>query len=156
MALLLERYITRELFYFSTFHWFYCKITSICTAESTAVGIIADVHLQQITDWVIHCINRGKTPHIEMQEVVKSALIRHLLSEVIRRPHNRHLRSQKLLLSKVTIVSGKSFGTLYFFLMFSTFATTSPPPPHLTVAWCWSWWRSCLRRDRERDFLVTY
>ena len=64
-----------------------------------------------------------------MQEVVKSALIRHLLSEVIRRPHNRHLRSQKLLLSKVTIVSGKSFGTLYFFLMFSTFATTSPPSP---------------------------
>ena len=24
-------------------------------------------------------------------------------------------------------MSGKSFGTLYFFLMFSTFATTSPP-----------------------------
>ena len=58
MTLLLERYITRELFYFSTFHWFYCKSTWIYMAKSTAVGIIADVHLQKITDWVIHCINR--------------------------------------------------------------------------------------------------
>ena len=89
-----------------------------------------------------------------MQEVVKSALIRHLLSEVIRRPRNRHLRSQKLLLSKVTIVSGKSFGTLYFFLMFSTFATTSPPSHCCLVLKLVK--KLFEERERERDFLVTY